>query len=354
MRLYAVTHRPLVPGWLVPAALIAWFIAAPLPAHVASVRAPWLLAAGGAVFLLAASLIAARLAREVVLRWPGASGPRGVSSRGRLIAHAAGAFTSAAIAGAALGLQSGSAPATFAHAIGSMAFAVNAGLVVLSTAPISGFGGWTMLLMLVDLGSPGPRDRVRMVAVRARVAAVATGIAGLAIARVTAEPMTAAVGVGPGAIIWVQAGAAVAADAAERYFAGRLAKDLARPLTAVRGPDFRLVDLDTRSRGEVALVVSPSGELLGAFGPRQVLVASRRWGADASCADAMAPVGVLRFVPGTGPATLLIPVLAEFGFAVVRSDSGIAVVEAADVQHQMRVWTLIGEWGRRRHLGGDT
>lgn len=339
---------------LVPTVLILGFIAAPLSAHVAGVRAPWSLVAGGVLSVTALSVIAARLTRGAVLRW-GSGTPRQprTSPRSRSVAHGAGILASVALAGAALGIQSGAATGTLPHTISSIAVAVNAGIVILATVPVPGFGGWALLLARVDLAAPLPRDRVRRAAAGARVAALAVGIAGLPIALATAEPLAAAFGAGLGAVIWVRAGAAVAVDAAERFFAGRMAKDLARPLTAVRGPHVRLADLDRRSRGEAALVVSGDGELLGAFGPRQVRAASQRHGHGARCEDAMVPFGALPLAAGSAPATVLIPALADFGFAVVRSDAGIAVVEAADVQRQVRVWARIEELGRRRRLGGN-
>jgi uncharacterized cupredoxin-like copper-binding protein len=69
----------------------------------------------------------------------------------------------------------------------------------------------------------------------------------------------------------------------------------------------------------------------------------------------MVPVGRLRIVDGAAPGSALLKQFARHGFAVVRDGDRYGIAEAGDVGRQIRIWVLVGSWGRpRKDANGAT
>lgn len=345
------------PGWRVSAVVVSVLSAAAyLPTHPAGV-----IAIAGAIYVVGLSVILPGLARGMVLRRAGVTEPITVIGRGpdilgqpelsprwRLAAIALGLAISGLAALIAARMLMGTEPGTYPHAIGSLALATNGAMALAAIAPVPGLGGWAILLALADLRGPGEHDRVTFAVTGARIAAVAGGAAAVVLGAVIGDPMVIPLGISLAAFTWSRAGARLRMGIAERFFVRHTAEDLARPLTAVRRYDERLVGFSACAQREAALVTGAAGELLGALGPRQIRSALKSDPVGARCEGAMIPIRSLAVIPGHAPATAVLADLAGQGFAVVRGKGTFSVVEAEDVGHQLRMWALLGDWSRRR------
>lgn len=172
----------------------------------------------------------------------------------------------------------------------------------------------------------------------ARIGAVSGGLAAIVLGMGIGNPIVISIGLFAAGFIWLRAGTIRRVDLADQFFVSHEALDLALPLTAIRLADERLSGLTAAARGEVALVTSADGELLGVLGPRQIRSALRSDPAGARCVGAMVAVRSLAMIPSHVPATALLADLAWRGFALVRGNGAVAVVEAGNVRRQLQTW----------------
>lgn len=350
------------PGWLLPASITFSFVALIyLPAHGTVPDMRGLIASASALYVVGIAVVVPRLIRGIMPRKAGSSDPivilgrgagvidrRDLAPRWRLAALAAGLFASAAMMVIAMRLVTEAATGSYPHAISNLVLATSATLVLGAIAPLPGLGGWTALLAIADLRGASAARRVAFAARGARLAAVLLAFVVTVVGISIGDPVSIPMGVALGVIVWASAGAAAGRDVAEQFFARHTAHELAKPLTTVHLADERLAALDSQGDTQAALVVDLDGAIQGAIGPRQIRSALRS-GPTHRCVDAMIPLHRLTIHRGSAAATVLIVDLAGQGFAVVRDDAGIVVADAADVGRQVRVWSLLGEWGRRSH-----
>lgn len=349
-------------GWLVPATMLFVFVTvAYLPTHPIGNGVAGLIAAIGAFYVVAILVVLPRLVRGFVLRRGGLGDPivllghasdvlerATVPPLRRLAAVASGLLVTMLATVGSILVTGGAASGTYSHAVGSLALAANLALLLGSLMPIPGFGGWAVLLALADLRPAGPDGRVGQAAIWARTAALGLVGGSVILGFAVGDVMVVPIGLLLAVFAWRAAGTARGVDVAKRFFARHSAADLARPLTAVRQADDRLAELGPEARDAPALVLDGHGALVGVVGPRQLEAALRGESADHRCSDVMVPIRALTIIGGTAPASALLPGLTAHGFAVVRSESGIAAADADDVGRQLRIWSLVAGWGQGR------
>jgi hypothetical protein len=111
-------------------------------------------------------------------------------------------------------------------------------------------------------------------------------------------------------------------------------------------------DLAPIARDATAIVVDAQGALVGALGPRQIAAALADASGNPRYGDVMVPLQSLSVFPARTPAIAVLSELAKHGFAVVRDDAGLGVVEADDVGRQIQIWAMLEERGRSRLATG--
>jgi len=334
-------------GWIWPAAVVSLFIAVIyLPSHHSSGGGgEGLVAAIAAVYVVGLSVVLPRLVRGGILRLAGARDPIVLLGRASEASTGSGAVRArwriGAIAAAggvsAIGVLGGVAlsgiaePSTYAHAIAALFLGTNAIVVAGMLVPIPGFTGWALLLAFIDAAGTPADLRVR----RAARLVQAIGfpiflLVGLAAAFI-GDPMLMLVGFLLAMLSWTQIDLAVGRDAIDRFLAGRLAGDVARPIRVHAEADDLADDLDGKPVNPRAVIaVETSGALVGAIGPRQLAERDRARSGD-RCSDVMVPIGSVPLLPADTPATSILSVLGRRGFVLVRMPGGLAYVEAADL-----------------------
>jgi hypothetical protein len=232
-------------------------------------------------------------------------------------------------------------PASNGHAIAALVAAANLALAISALVPLPGLAGWVLLLALADLCGARESTRVGTAAALARGLVVAIALGGTAVAlagdRLLAIPLL----LGLVAIAWVAAGATHAMDVQSRFLARHSAAELtqARPSTCRR--DDLVNDFPAHVREEAALVLDPSGTVIGVIGPREIRRARGVLrGAATRCSDVMTGVRDLEVAAGSAPATALVPGLARRGYAIVQDRGVVGLVDARDLGRQIRVWRL--------------
>ncbi len=348
-------------GWLWPASVAALFIGLLyVPGH----NPTWaigedLVATIAALYVAGLSVAAVRLVRGAILRAGGSREPiallgagpdplisDAVGPRWRLGALAAGAITPVLAAVVAARLATLASPTSGAHAIAELAVGLNVVIAAGVLVPTPGFPGWALVLALVDLsGAPADR-RVQRAARVTRSLGVLIVVAGGIFGALVGDPMVALFGPVLGVLTWSGSQAVEAQDAAVRFLASHRVGDIARPLTAAAAPDEPIGDVVGRLRINTAVVAVEGGAgIVGAIGPRQLAPAASR---ERRCRDVMVPLESLRLLGAALPAVEVLPEIARQGFAIVRGPDGLGSVDAAQLGHQIRVWTWLGD----RHPGG--
>ena len=343
------------PGWCVQTmrsvvvpGVIAFVLIATvyLPSHPTVSAAQALLGAVAGIYVVAMAFILPRVARVLVLGGrraaldapfirPGSLASAASPAR-RLLAVVCGAVVSGAVtAGAALA-TSGTNPASYQHAIGSLAVLANLGLLLATAIPMPGLAGWDAVEAVADLRCSNSSHHAAHAARAAKgVAVTLTILMALAAVRI-GDPMLAPLGLLTTATVWAQAEAVRRLDLVERFFATHTATQLAHPVTAVLRSDEQIAELPGDARAWAALVVDGGGLFVGAIGPRPLRAAATR--PAARYGDVMVPAGRLRIARPEEAAAAIAGDLEAAGIVLVRGERQYGAVQADDVIAQLRAW----------------
>ncbi len=355
------------PGWLLPAALASVFVVLLyVPAHNPSTSGiDGLIAAMAILYVLGLSLTTPRLLRGAILRSGGSRDPivllgRGpdaltaesIRARWRLAAVAVSTVTSLAATLVAARLALVADPASYPHAVASLALGVNVAIAAGALVPAPGFTGWALVLGLVDASGARPDRRVGRAARLARFVGVPIMLTVGVAAALFGDPMFLVISFMFALITWTQTTVVVGQDATARFLAGHCAEDLIRPIINHVDPEETLDGLLARPRANcVVTIVEVHGCVLGAIGPRQI--ASRVSGSRSDrCREVMVPIAALRPLAASSPAADLVPRLGRYGFALVAGPDGLGYVEVSDLATQIRIWVGLRERGVARLFGG--
>jgi hypothetical protein len=353
-------------GWVGPAVVVSMFVVLLyVPAHNPSTSGiDGLIAAMAILYVLGLSLTTPRLLRGVILRFGGSHDPivllgRGpdaltaesIRARWRLAAVAVSTVTSLAATFVAARLTVTADPASYQHAVASLALGVNLAIAAGSLVPAPGFTGWALLLGLLDASGVKPDRRVGRAARMAQFVGVPIMLTLGVAAALFGYPMFLVIGFVFALITWTQSTVVVGQDATARFLAGHRAADLVRPIINHVDPEETLDGLLARSRANrVVTIVEVDGSVLGAIGPRQI--AGRASGSHGDrCREVMVPIAALRPLAGSSPAADLLPRLGGYGFALVTGPDGLGYVEVSDLATQIRIWIGLRERGVARQLG---
>lgn len=334
-------------GWLWPAAAVSAVLAlAYLPAHGVRDVLDLLASTAAALGLVALSVAAPRVAIRGVLHVRGPFQLIGgrISALDdperrpahRLLALAVSAAVSASGLAAAAALSAAIPAERSAHAVSLVVLAANAWLLFGNLVTAPPFGGWSLLLAVLDgLGTPRHRRLARarrigrpsVLAVSLLLAAGAVAVGHLAL--LVVATLLAWYG-------WIATAVAEVDDMLDRYLERRRLGDLLRPATVQVDADEPVSELTASHRPtEVTLVFSRAG-LIGAVGPRQLA------GLPASavrlrCEQIMVPLAELPILPATAPATDLLPLLRRHGFVLGWTGAGFGSIEEHDLLKQILV-----------------
>ena len=328
-------------GWLWPASVITALLALSyLPGHGVRDGLDLLASTVAAAGLLALSVAVPRSIRGLILH---AGGPlvlfgtahtsldRFDRPAGRRLLAIAASIGVSALAVWASALMAASLPVErSAHAVSLIVFSVNGWLLLSNLVTAPPLGGWSLLLVLLDVVGTPPHRRL----VRAR----RLGRVGILAAAILLAAWSLAIGhlmLLLGATVlawygWIATGVAVADDAISRFLGGRRVGDLLRPVATQFDTDEPISEVTAkRHPNEVALIFSAAG-LAGAIGPRQI--AGISGGVEAlRCEQVMVPIRELAIVPATAPAVSLLPQLGRHGFVVAWAGGGFGYVEEQDL-----------------------
>lgn len=349
-------------GWVGPASIAALLIGLLyVPGHTpTSGMGDDLVATIAALYVVGLSVASVRLVRGAILRAGGSrepivlfgAGPDPLTSdavgpRWRLGALAAGVITPVMAAVVAARLASLAVPASGAHAIAELAVGLNVVIAAGVLVPAPGFPGWGLVLATVDLAGASVDRRVGRAARLARTLSILIVVGVGLLGALLGDPMVALLGPVLGFVTWSGSLAVEAQDAAARFLASHRAGDIARPIGVCAAPEEPIGDVVGRLRSDRAVVaVEGATGIVGALGPRQLGPAAARRGR--RCQDVMVPLESLRLLGHGSAAVEVLPEIARQGFALVTGPEGLGWVEAAQLGHQIRVWT----WLRERTAGG--
>lgn len=353
-------------GWLWPAVVVSLFVVLLyVPAHHEPTGAMDGLAASVAIlYVLGLSLMTPRLLRGIILRaggshdavvllgrGPNALTAESIRARWRLAAVAASTVASLAATLVAARLTVAANPASYQHAVASLALGVNLAIAAGTLVPAPGFTGWALLLGLVDAVGVRPDRRVGRAARLAQFVGVPIMLTIGTAAALLGGPMFMVIGLMLGLLAWTKSEAAAGRDATVRFLAGHRAGDLVRPITSHVNPEETLEGLLARPRADrVVTIVEADGGVLGAIGPHQI-AARASVSRGGRCRDVMVPLAALRPLAASSPAADLLPRLGGYGFALVTGPDGLGYVEVSDLATQIRIWVALRERGVARRFG---
>jgi YHS domain-containing protein len=349
-------------GWLLPTGVIAFILAVSyLPAHgVVGLRD---IASGtiAALGLIGASVAAPRWVRDMVTGGSGSvallgSGPSAPEiaphpAAGRRIAGIAlGAAVSAAGTVATAILLGTVDSSTAGHAALVVALYANLALLLSNATPSPPWAGWTLLLALLDRGTPAAAGRIDRAVPIARGVIVAEGAALAAVAVASSNWMLLVL---PVLLIWqawIQTAIAQSDDLIGRYLTTRRLSAVARPLTTTAGFDEPvLLASERRPSARAVIAVMDGGAFQGAIGPRQVaaMPPTAPWTASR---DLMIPADRLELLQADAPATAALPQLHRYGFAIVTGSGPLRYVEVDDLLQRILMAASVARAVRDRPL----
>ena len=349
-------------GWLMPAALIAFLLAAVyLPAHRDSAPGvSGLIALIAALYAAGMVIAAPRLARGAVLRIAGQPfrvvllgggedeiGDPGVPGRLRLLAIAVGASVSLVLFVAGLQLASRAAVGSYPHAVATVAANVALISALGTLVPSPPFVGWSLALTVLDMAGTPRATRIRTAARLGRFVATPFIIGAAALATRLDPWMAIPLGLLGIAHVWHSTDVEVGGDTLARFLDAHTVGDLARPPMLRVGPDD-LVTRDTLGgRGDRgAVFVEERHFVVGAIGTHRLRSAGAGHGrrAETPWRATMVPVARLSWLHGSEPATRVPDALRPSGVVLVIIESEIWAIEEDDLFDQAAAWAR----GRRR------